>query len=71
MEMSTYPVAYQVSYNPIAKLLGIVAYGSGNIVKMVSCFCILDPLKEALPGHIDQLTGFRRNLSYSMGSGRI
>ena len=71
MKVGADPVAYQVTDDSVAKLLGIIAYSSGNIMKMVSCFCIFDSLKETLSGHINELPGFRRNLSYSVGSGCI
>ena len=44
-------------------LFYIFLYGSSDIYYMIAGFCIFNPFKEALPGHLHQLSGFFRNIA--------
>ena len=51
------PVAFHILLN-----------GCGDIHQPVALLRVADPLEKALPGHIDQVLGFRRDVSAGEGS---
>ena len=64
-EIDAYIFNYLFKYKVFKKsmLFYIFLYGSSDIYYMIAGFCILDPFKEALPGHLHQLSGFFRNIA--------
>ena len=71
MEILTYTMTNQITYNSISVCLCKILNCFGNFKEVVTCFGILDALEEALARHIDETSVLLGNLSDCMRSGSI
>ena len=68
MELRSYSVTNQISYNSISKLLCVSSNRIGYFMQMSAILRILDSLEEWLSGHIDKLPCLRAYIAYAVCS---